>query len=63
LERTYMKDAQAARAKAGHERLAKVRCRSKSVNMGLKIPCSAALKLEMLPAESGGLPGPPPVTM
>jgi hypothetical protein len=58
-----MKDAHAAKAKAGHERLAKVRCKIISVNRGLKIPCSAALKLATVPSLICGLPGPPPVTM
>jgi hypothetical protein len=57
-----MKEAQAAMAKAGQERLPKVLCRTISVNMGLKMPCTATPKLSIVEPESGLTPG-PPVTM
>src|SRR3712207_108431 len=63
FERMYIKADQAARAKAGQERLAKVRCRTISTNVGLKIPESAAPNDLMLPPVTGSAFGPPPVVM
>src|ERR687889_551903 len=63
FERMYIKADQAARAKAGQERLAKVRCKIISTNIGLKIPESAAPKEPMLPSVTGSAFGPPPVVM
>ncbi len=59
----YMKAAHAARAKAGQERLAKVRCTIISTNIGLKIPESAAPKELTFPSLICVAFGPPPVVM
>lgn len=55
-----MNEAQAASAKAGQERFAKVRWMISSTNMGLKAACTGARK----PPAASELPcGPPPVVM
>ncbi len=59
----YWKAAHAARAKAGQERLAKVRCTIISTNMGLKIPVRDAPKELSTPSEATSELGPPPVVM
>ncbi len=61
--RVYMKAAQAATAKAGQERLANVRCRTISTNIGLKIPLNAIPKELMLSSVICVAFEPPPVTM